>query len=62
VKDLVEIPDNVKNKLELIPVKWIDRVLEVALERIPEPLPQAEGGGDLPQSVDEQTRSGVVKH
>src|SRR5262249_14016513 len=33
VKDLTEIPDNVKNKLEIIPVKWIDKVLEVALER-----------------------------
>src|SRR4026209_862511 len=41
VKDLVEIPDNVKNKLEIIPVKWIDKVLEVALERQPAPLPEA---------------------
>jgi len=39
VKDLIEIPDNVKNHLEIIPVKWIDRVLEVALERAPTPLP-----------------------
>ena len=39
VKDLIEIPDNVKNHLEIIPVKWIDRVLEVALERAPSPLP-----------------------
>lgn len=38
VKDLVEIPDNVKNKLEIIPVRWIDKVLELALERHPEPL------------------------
>lgn len=38
VKDLIEIPDNVKNHLEIIPVKWIDRVLEVALERPPIPL------------------------
>ncbi len=38
VKDLAEIPDNVKNRLEIIPVKWIDQVLEVALERVPEPL------------------------
>ncbi|HLT27678.1 MAG TPA: endopeptidase La [Zeimonas sp.] len=42
VKDLAEIPDNVKNKLEIVPVKWIDRVLEVALEREPTPLPEAE--------------------
>jgi ATP-dependent Lon protease len=38
VKDLAEIPDNVKNRLEIQPVKWIDRVLELALERKPEPL------------------------
>jgi len=37
-KDLVEIPDNVKNHLEIIPVRWIDRVLEIALERQPTPL------------------------
>ncbi|RIK97389.1 MAG: endopeptidase La [Burkholderiales bacterium] len=43
VKDLAEIPDNVKNKLEIVPVKWIDRVLEVALEREPTPLAEAEG-------------------
>ena len=42
VKDLSEIPDNVKNRLEIIPVKWIDRVLEVALQRMPTPLPEEE--------------------
>ncbi|MDP9044434.1 MAG: endopeptidase La [Pseudomonadota bacterium] len=40
VKDLQEIPENVKNKLEIVPVKWIDRVLEIALERVPEALPE----------------------
>ncbi len=40
VKDLAEIPDNVKNRLEIMPVKWIDRVLEIALERQPQPLPE----------------------
>ncbi len=42
VKDLADIPDNVKNRLEIVPVKWIDRVLEVALERVPQPLPEDE--------------------
>jgi len=42
VKDLSDIPDNVKNRLEIVPVKWIDRVFEVALERSPEPLPEEE--------------------
>ena len=36
-KDLAEIPDNIKNKLDIHPVKWIDQVLEMALERKPEP-------------------------
>ena len=40
VKDLQEIPDNIKNKLEIIPVKWVDKVLELALTRQPEPLPE----------------------
>jgi ATP-dependent Lon protease len=40
VKDLTEIPDNIKNKIEIIPVKWIDQVLERALERKPEALPE----------------------
>ncbi|TAH50932.1 MAG: endopeptidase La [Betaproteobacteria bacterium] len=41
VKDLADIPDNIKNAIEIIPVKWIDQVLERALERKPEPLPDA---------------------
>jgi ATP-dependent Lon protease len=40
-KDLAEIPDNIKNKLDIHPVKWIDQVLEMALERKPEPLAEA---------------------
>ena len=38
VKDLQEIPENVKNGLEIVPVKWIDKVLEEALEYMPTPL------------------------
>ncbi|MBI5329225.1 MAG: endopeptidase La [Betaproteobacteria bacterium] len=38
VKDLAEIPDNIKNRLEIQPVKWVEQVLEAALERVPEPL------------------------
>jgi ATP-dependent Lon protease len=41
-KDLQEIPENVKNGLEIVPVKWIDKVLEVALERMPTPLTDEE--------------------
>ncbi|MBA36103.1 MAG: endopeptidase La [Oleispira sp.] len=37
-KDLREIPDNIQENLEIIPVEWIDEVLDVALESKPEPL------------------------
>ncbi|WP_431263121.1 endopeptidase La [Roseateles chitinivorans] len=42
VKDLQDIPENVKNQLEIVPVRWIDRVLEVALETYPQALPEEE--------------------
>ena len=41
VKDLAEIPANVKQGLEIVPVRWIDRVLEIALERYPAPVADA---------------------
>lgn len=44
VKDLQDIPENVKSHLEIVPVKWIDKVLDVALEAKPTPLPDEEPG------------------
>jgi ATP-dependent Lon protease len=41
-KDLVEIADNIKEKLDIRSVKWIDEVLQVALTHMPVPLPVAE--------------------
>lgn len=37
-RDLQEVPDNIKKNLKIRPVKWIDEVLSIALERSPEPL------------------------
>ncbi len=37
-KDLAEIPEAVKNRIEIVPVKWIDQVLQIALVRQPQPL------------------------
>ncbi|WP_257294634.1 endopeptidase La [Endozoicomonas sp. YOMI1] len=39
-RDLKEIPDNIKDDLEIIPVQWIDGVLELALSYMPEALPE----------------------
>ncbi len=61
VKDLQEIPENVKNGLEIVPVKWIDKVLEIALEKMPTPLPE-----DVPVVANPTTESAVkaeaIKH
>lgn len=60
VKDLVDIPDNIKNRLDIHPVKWIDQVLEIALERMPEPTEQvALPAPDLPN---ETPAASMVKH
>ena len=45
VKDLQDIPENVKSSIEIVPVRWIDKVLEVALESMPTPLPDEDANG-----------------
>jgi ATP-dependent Lon protease len=65
VKDLAEIPDTIKNRIEIQPVKWIDKVLELALERMPEPLPEpvvGEAQAALAPAEAPQTPPGLVKH
>ena len=52
VKDLAEIPENVKSQIEIVPVKWIDKVLEVALERAPQPLPDEEIKAEAPPKAE----------
>ena len=60
VKDLAEIPDNIKNRLDILPVKWIDQVLELALERKPESLPEKVEVA-APPAAPEPTTS-AIKH
>jgi predicted ATP-dependent protease len=57
------IPDNVKNRLEIVPVRWIDKVLEIALERKPVPLSDEEAAPAPAVAVAEGVKdSSVVKH
>ncbi|MDO8439485.1 MAG: S16 family serine protease, partial [Telluria sp.] len=62
VKDLAEIPDNVKNKLEIVPVRWIDKVLEIALERMPTPVVEVAAVAVATAPVDGAAQSEIVKH
>jgi len=62
VKDLAEIPDNVKNRLEILPVKWIDQVLELALEHRPEALTKKDDVAPITPAADGQPVSGVITH
>ena len=59
-KDLQDIPDNVKSGLEIVPVKWIDQVLKVALERVPDPL--TEEAVAAVASTDVKPAEAAIKH
>src|SRR5690606_16212009 len=62
VKDLTEIPDTIKNKIEIVPVKWIDKVLELALERAPTPLSDDAAAEVTPTPAAATPGSGLVAH
>ncbi len=63
VKDLTEISENIKNRIEIIPVKWIDQVLERALERVPQALPeQNDTETGLPTPAEESAKKALLTH
>ncbi len=62
VKDLQEIPDNVKSGLDIVPVRWIDKVLEIALERKPTPLPDEEPAVAAPVAPAVAPAQDSIKH
>jgi ATP-dependent Lon protease len=62
VKDLADIPENIKDKLEIMPVKWFDRVLELALERVPQPLPAKAEATEPPPIAVPEVKPAVIKH
>jgi len=62
VKDLAEIPDTIKNRIEILPVRWIDKVLELALERMPQPLPDQPATPAVAVVAGDAAATGVVTH
>jgi len=65
VKDLAEIPDEIKNRLDIHPVRWIEQVLEQALERQPTPLVEEKESSatpSVPPAPAADDKSPVLKH
>jgi ATP-dependent Lon protease len=52
----------VKSGLEIVPVKWIDKVLEIALERVPTPLPDALAVVAAPPATEGDLKAQAIKH
>jgi ATP-dependent Lon protease len=63
IKDITEMPDNIKNKIEIVPVKWIDQVLALALERVPEALPELTAENSAaPANTETATAKATLTH
>jgi ATP-dependent Lon protease len=62
VKDLTEIPDEIKNRLDIRPVRWIEQVLEAALERQPVPLADAPAEAAVPPAPPPEEKPALIKH
>ncbi len=61
-KDLVEIAKNIKDKLNILPVKWIDQVLQLALLQVPVPKSKSEAKkAKASSSSEEQKSSNLVR-
>ena len=56
-KDLAEIPENVKESLDVKPVQWIDEVLQEALVHTPEPLSKVKTGGKVSKTKKSDSRN-----
>ncbi|MEQ8497017.1 MAG: S16 family serine protease, partial [Gammaproteobacteria bacterium] len=63
-RELKEIPANIKQGLTIRPVRWIDEVFEIALQRMPEPLPAdaAEGETIAKETTDGDDDNDVLRH
>ena len=61
-RDLKEIPDNIKSDLQVIPVKWVDQVLEIALQSMPVPLSDDEYKALEAKALKSDGSTEAVKH
>jgi ATP-dependent Lon protease len=63
-KDLAEIPKNIKNKLKIVPVRWIDEVIELSLQHVPSPKRSEEAtDGERDKSAEDgEKMEAVLSH
>lgn len=61
-RDLADIPKNIKQNLDIRPVRWIDQVLEVALQHMPESLPEEKAGAKAQSTRKESKRKSIRTH
>jgi ATP-dependent Lon protease len=61
-KDLVEIPKNIKGKLDIRPVRWVDEVLEIALQHKPMPAKEGKSGNIVETKKSTSKKRSSVRH
>jgi len=61
-KDLTEIPKNIKDKLDIVPVRWIDEVLEISLQHLPVPASEQLAEKDKSKQPAKSDEKGVRAH
>ncbi len=63
VRDLAEIPRNIKQQIDIVPVKWIDEVLQQALQHMPEPASDKTAEAEIVESkgVAKSKKGGYIR-
>ena len=61
-RELVEIPKNIKQNLDIRPVRWIDEVFEIALEKMPEPNIKKQSKSDVAADKNEEKIDSIRPH
>ncbi|MFL2555306.1 MAG: endopeptidase La [Gammaproteobacteria bacterium] len=61
-RELIEIPKNIKNNLDIRPVRWIDEVFEIALEKTPKPNIKNESKSEVATEQNEEKNDSIRPH
>ncbi|MBK69220.1 MAG: endopeptidase La [Legionellales bacterium] len=61
-RELIEIPKNIKQNLDIRPVRWIDEVFEIALEKMPKPIIEKQSQSDVASEQNEEKSDSIRPH